>query len=272
MNKIFDGKKESLIIREQLKEYFEKFDVSPTLGIIQVGDDRLSNIFINEKIKFAKYIGVNVELKKFPSGFENLETEIDNYNKDDNIDAFLLQLPLVGIRNSKIYLEKIDYKKDIDCLTGYNYSKVLLGEYKVAPGVFLAFRYIFEKLNIENKVHILIVGEGFVGRLIINYLSLYKFNITIVDKFVGDISKYSKYADVIVFTAGISFLISKNDIKKGAYCINIGASADFSGKVFGGISNDVIDIAGFFVPSVGGIGPMTVAMLFQTLKKFVEGI
>ena len=272
MNKIFDGKKESLAVRDKLKRYFEKFDISPTLGIIQVGDDKLSNIFISEKMKFAKYIGVNVELKKFPSGFKNLETEIDNYNRDDKIDAFLLQLPLIGISNSKRYLEKIDYKKDIDALTGYNYSKVLLGEYKVAPGVFLAFKYIFEKLNVENNFHILIVGEGFVGRLILNYLSLYKFNITIVDKFAEDISKYSKVADVIIFTAGVSLVISKDDIKKGAYCINIGASADFSGKVLGGISDDVIDIAGFFVPSIGGIGPMTVAMLFSNLKEILESV
>ena len=107
MNEIFDGKKESLILKDQLRDYFSKLSIVPTLGIIQVGDDRLSNVFINEKIKFANYIGVNTKLEKLPSGSSNLGSILDKFNKDKYINAFLLQLPLVGIESEKLYLNKI---------------------------------------------------------------------------------------------------------------------------------------------------------------------
>lgn len=270
MNEIFDGKKEALILKDQLRDYFSKLSIVPTLGIIQVGDDRLSNVFINEKIKFANYIGVNTKLEKLPSGSSNLGSILDKFNKDKYINAFLLQLPLVGIESEKLYLNKILPSKDIDCLTDTNYSKVLFGDYIVAPGVFLAFKYVFDKLNIPKDFNILVVGAGFVGRLIVNYLISEKFNITIVDKFVLDISKYSKVADVIIFAAGISSLISKDIVKNGVYCINIGAAADFSGHILGGISDDVIAVSKFFVPTIGGIGPLTVAMLFSNLRVMIN--
>lgn len=270
MNKVFDGKKSALYFEKSLSHYFSKLDKSPTLGIIQVGDDRLSNIFINEKIKFAKKIGVNINLKKFSEGFKGLDKEIIIFNKDPNISAFLLQLPLVGIKNSKMFLEKIVPTKDIDCLVSTNYSKALMGDSIITPGVFTAFRYIFEKLNIPKDSHILIIGGGFVGKLILNYLSDRKFNVTIVDKFVSQISEYSKSSDVIISSANVSSIVSRKDVKDGGYFINIGAASNFDGKIMGGITDDVIDKAKFFVPSIGGIGPLTVAMLFYNLKSIID--
>jgi methylenetetrahydrofolate dehydrogenase (NADP+)/methenyltetrahydrofolate cyclohydrolase len=266
MNKLFDGKKEALIIKDIIKKNIS--DRVLTLGILQIGDDYMSNIFIREKMKFAKEVGININYQKIQkSDSTTLDYYIDKFNSDNNINAYLIQLPLVGIKDKNYFLEKINKDKDIDCLTSINYAKVLLGNYTFAPGVYLAFRYIFKKLNVDKSSNILIVGGGFVGRSIANYLILEKYNVFIVDRYIEDISLYSKLSDVIIFSAGVSNVIKKQDIKDNSILINIGASANLDDTFEGGISEDTIDKAKFFVPIKGGIGPMTIAMLFKSLSE-----
>ncbi len=265
-DKIFDGKAESLIIKKEVKDYLKKKNVSPTLGIIQVGDDKLSKIFIREKIKFAKDIGVAVVYHQFEEGYPYLKEEIERFNEDNNIDVFLVQLPLVGL-NDKTILDNVSPTKDIDCLTSTNYTKLLSGKYAYSPGVYYAFLYIFKKCKLPKSAHILVIGSGFVGFPISDYLIQNKYNVTVLDKYAekGDISNFSKLSDMVIFTAGVSSVIKKDDVKKGSFLINIGQSANFDGSVSGGIDDDCIEKSSFFVPSRGGIGPLTVAMLFKNL-------
>ena len=266
MNKLFDGKKEALAVKDIIKKNIA--GRSLTLGIIQVGDDHMSSVFIREKMKFAKDVGVNINYKKIQAG-ESIELDfyIDKFNNDKDIDAYLVQLPLIGIENKNDFLEKIHPDKDIDCLTSSNYSKLLLGDYIFAPGVYLAFRYIFEKLNVDKSSNILVVGGGFVGRSIANYLILGKHNVSVINRYVEDVFLYSKFSDVIIFSAGVSNVIKKENVKDNSILINIGASANLDGTFEGGISEDTIDKSRFFVPVKGGIGPMTVAMLFKSLSE-----
>jgi methylenetetrahydrofolate dehydrogenase (NADP+)/methenyltetrahydrofolate cyclohydrolase len=262
-DKIFNGKIESLKIKEELiKSLYNK---KRTLGIIQLGDDRMSNIFIKEKIKFAKDINVNIVYQKLESGSKQLESYINKFNEDENIDAYLIQLPLLGIKDSSYFLNKIDPKKDIDCLTIVNYSNLLIGNYKLSPGVYSAFIYIFDKLKLDKSANILIVGGGFVGTSIANYLIRNKYNITLLDKYSKDLKAFSRKSDMVIFCAGIGDILEKNDVKENSILINIGASANLDGTFSGGISESTIDKSKFFVPVKGGIGPMTVAMLFNNL-------
>ncbi len=261
MNKIFDGKKESLKVKEDLKNRLKK---NLNIGIIQLGDDANSNIFIRQKINFAKDIGVNVNLSKFPEGYKDLGNIIDEFNKDKELSAYIIQLPLLGYKNLNI-LNNINENKDIDCLNKINYAKVLVGEYSFAPGVFRAFLYILNQTDISKDMNILIIGGGFVGRLIANYLISNNYNVTVLDKYSKDISLYLGICDVIILATGLKEQIKKEQIKKDSYIINIGASSDFEGNIISGIEDDCIDKTKFFVPLKGGIGPMTVAMLFYNL-------
>ena len=106
MNKLFDGKKEALAVKDIIKKNIA--GRSLTLGIIQVGDDHMSSVFIREKMKFAKDVGVNINYKKIQAG-ESIELDfyIDKFNNDKDIDAYLVQLPLIGIENKNDFLEKI---------------------------------------------------------------------------------------------------------------------------------------------------------------------
>jgi methylenetetrahydrofolate dehydrogenase (NADP+)/methenyltetrahydrofolate cyclohydrolase len=264
--KIFDGRAEALIIKEEINSYLKKKNISPTLGIIQVGDDRFSNIFIREKIKFAQDLGINIVYQKLDKGYNNLVAEIEKFNKDANIKAFLVQLPIVGLEDT-VVLDNISPDKDIDCLTKTNYTKLLSGEYIFSPGVYSAFLYIFKKCKLPKSSHILVIGSGFVGLPISNYLIQNKYNVTVLDKYAekGDIINFSKLSDMVIFTAGVSSVIKKNDIKEGSFLINIGQSANFDGSISGGIDEDCIEKSSLFVPSKGGIGPLTVAMLFRNL-------
>ncbi len=265
-NKIFDGKVESLSIKEEIRGYINSNNISPTLGIIQVGDDKLSNIFIREKIKFAQDVGVKIVYHKFEKGYNKLLDAINQFNNDIKIDAFIVQLPLVGLSDNTV-LDNISPNKDIDCLTSINYNKLILGESLFYPGVYSAFLYIFKKCKLPKSSHILVIGSGFVGLPISNYLVRNKYNVTVLDRYAkqNDISKFSKLSDMIVFTAGVSNVIRKDDVKEGSFLINIGQSANFDGSISGGIDNNAISKSRFFVPSKGGIGPLTVAMLFKNL-------
>ncbi|MHB8362419.1 MAG: tetrahydrofolate dehydrogenase/cyclohydrolase catalytic domain-containing protein, partial [Patescibacteria group bacterium] len=203
---------------------------------------------------------------KLDKGYNKLVAEIEKFNKDANIKAFLVQLPIVGLEDTAV-LDNISPDKDIDCLTKTNYNKLLSGDYTFSPGVYLAFLHIFKKCNLPKKSHILVIGSGFVGLPISNYLIQNKYNVTILDKYAEkeDISKFAKLSDMVIFTAGVSSMIKKEDVKEGAFLINIGQSANFDGSISGGIDEDCISKSSFFVPAKGGIGPLTVAMLFRNL-------
>lgn len=264
---IFNGKQVSLQLKKNIRDTILRHKYNLTLGIIQVGDDAMSFKFIKSKIQFAYEVNVNVVYKKFPESYPYLSDVIDQFNLDPSINGYLIQLPIVGL-NDKNFLNKIDPLKDIDCLTQENYKKLFLPNPKFIPGVFLAFKHIFEHLNVNSNMKVLLIGKGFVGKPILHYFQSVGYKVDVVDKDnTKDLKNYSSSADIIIFTAGVSNLIGKNNIKKDTFLINIGASANFDGSISGGISDDVASIAEFFVPSIGGIGPLTIAMLFENLIK-----
>ena len=262
---VFDGKKISLQLKEKIRDTIQWHKYKLTLGIIQIGNDAMSFKFIKSKIQFAYDVNVNVVYKKFPESYPYLADVIDEFNLDPNIDGYLIQLPIVGL-NEKYFLNRINTSKDIDCLTEENYKKLFLPNPKFIPGVFLAFTHIFENLNVNSDMKVLLVGKGFVGKPILYYLQNIGYKVDVIDKNnTNDLKNYSSGADIIIFTAGVSNLISKDDVKNGAFLINIGASANFHGSISGGISDNAASNARLFVPSIGGVGPLTVAMLFENL-------
>lgn len=239
--KILDGKKLSQKILNNLKKEIEKKQLRLKLAIVLVGEDQNSKIFIKQKEKACKLVGIDFELFKFSSQIPEakLLKEVEAIVNDDFISGIVIQLPLPEKLNTEEILKSIPKEKDIE---GFISSKE-------SPVVCAIVRILKEyKISLKNK-KIVLIGKGIlVGQPVADWLK--KQNLS----FSG--IKDIKQADLIVSGVGEPNLIKGEMIKKGVVIIDVGGDVDLE---------TVSKKAGYLTPTPGGIGPMTVACLLKNL-------
>lgn len=243
---LIDGKK----ISEEIKSTLRGDGLK--LAIVQVGDDENSNKFIRQKIKFAEDIGAKTRLYKLP---ENITTaklrqkmaEISHIKENNGV---ILQLPLPSHIKTQYVLNGIIPGKDVDVLSLRSFGG------KVLAPVVGAVKLIFEKYNIDIKnKNIVIVGAGrLVGKPVANWLMNQNASFTVVDKYTEDLKFYTLAADIIISGVGKKNLITADMIKSGVIVIDVGD-----------VAPEVAKKSSLFTPTPGGLGPLTVAMVFKNL-------
>ncbi len=273
--KILDGKKLSQKILTTLKNEIEKKESSSKLKlrlvVIQIGKNPISEIFIRQKEKKAKEIGIDFKLYKFDKSisFEKLKSEIGKIVKSPFNSGIVIQLPLPKKFDCQEILNFIPLEKDIDILSEKAKINFYFGNSRIQPPVLEAIIHFFKKykINIKGK-YIVVLGMGrLVGQPFISWLVREKATFSAVEKFFPDISFFTKKADILISGIGKPEIIKAGMIKKGAVLIDAGASF-IRGKIKGDVDfKTVSKKAGLFAPATGGIGPLTVAFL---LKNIVE--
>lgn len=228
------------------------------LAIVQVGNDPVSTLYVRKKQEMADELGVKTEVI-YTSACNVLST-IDLLNKDKEVQGIIVQLPLPESLSKEEVLKKIDINKDVD---GFYY--ILGQEFNTYPPTILAIYEMLKQYNTHpNKI--LIVGSGFlVGKPLKKFLDEKKIDCEILKKDDPDYDKKLKDSDTVVVATGGGRIFNESDFKKGAVVIDASTIAD-EGKVKGDV---VIDKAEFIniSPVPGGVGPVTVMMLF---KNFFE--
>lgn len=259
--KEFDGRKIRDDILLLLKNKISIMSKKPTLAVVLVGNSPVSEKYVQLKQKFAKKIGVNFVLIKFDRKTTQkiITNKILALNDDNSIDGIMIQIPLPEHINRDEVILTVDRNKDVDGL----YTCLGLESSVKSPIVFAVLKAIkMSKKNIK-KSNIVIVGCGFlVGKPLYNYFTKISKKVMVVDTNTPNPQNITKKADIIISAVGKPNFIKKNMVKKNVVLIDAGTS-EVNGDLLGDIDPKVFDIASYYTPVPGGIGPVTIAMLLQ---------
>ena len=269
--KTLDGKKLSEGILGNLKKEIKKRKLRLRLAVVQVGENPVSQIFINQKKKACERVGVDFKLYKLPAKINTSEfrKEIEKIAKNSANSGVIIQLPLPKKFLPEIFLNLIPEEKDIDCLSEKSLGKFYQGTLKILPPTVQGILYFFKNYKIKLKgKNVVIVGAG---RLVGNPLALRllqkKATISVLNEFTVDAPFFIKKADILISGVGKPNLITGRMVKKGAVVIDAGTSLK-KGELTGDVElKSVFKKASYITPVPGGVGPMTVACLIENLVK-----
>ena len=287
--KLIDGKKISEKVLDEIK-----FSVRnrvknnlkiPHLAAILVGDDGASKTYVNSKIKACEKVGFKSSLFKFDDSISEIEllNQIKNINENDDIDGFIVQLPLPKHINQEVILNKVSPAKDVDGFHPNNYGKMTLGIDTFIPATPAGIVELIERSEIqtEGKKCLVIGRSQIVGRPISILLSQNKSfgnsTVTVAHSRSKDLEKLCLDSDIIISAIGIPEFIKGNMIKKGSSIIDVGITRvdDLSSpngyRIVGDVDfKSVSNTVGYITPVPGGVGPMTIAMLLKNTLKACE--
>lgn len=242
-----------------------------SLGVIQIGENKVSEVYINEKRKAAKKIGVNFNHYKFPDTISksDLSGEIKRFSDD----GLIVQLPIKGRLNTQEVLNLIPFEKDIDVLSEVSLGRFYTGNLDILPPVTGAVDKILSDQNIDLRGKVLgVVGPGrLVGKPTLVYGLKKGASLVSIDENTSNPEKLISKADVLVTGVGRPNLIKKEMVKEGSVIIDAGTSKE-SGRVLGDVDlENVKEKVSLVTPVPGGVGPLTVVSLLENLIKRKNG-
>jgi methylenetetrahydrofolate dehydrogenase (NADP+)/methenyltetrahydrofolate cyclohydrolase len=275
---ILDGKALAASIKQSLSarvKALQSNGVTPGLGTILVGNDPGSLSYVAGKHRDCKEVGINsirVDLKADATESDVLAA-LKDLNSAKECSGYIVQLPLPQGINTQKVLEAIDPAKDADGLHPLNLGRLVAGYSAPLP---CTPRGIVELIN-HYKIplfgaEVVVIGRGLtVGRPLGLLLNRKQENATVTLTHTGtkDLAAHTKRADIIVAAIGSPHFLKAGDVKSGATVLDVGISRTASGLV-GDIDPGVIEVAAFFAPMPGGVGPMTRAMLLTNVVEACE--
>ena len=279
MAEILDGLSVSHKIKQEIKEEVTKIVQSgkkvPHLAAILVGENGASKAYVNSKVKDCKEVGFTSSLLKFPDTIcENeLLEEIKKLNENEEIDGFIVQLPLPkGIDQEKIIMA-IDPKKDVDGFHPENFGKMALEMDSLLPATPFGIMQLLERYNIDTKgKKCVVIGRSrIVGRPMSILMSAKGTDatVTLIHSHTPNIEEYTQKADIIIVALGIPNYLKGDMIKEGAVVIDVGITrvnddSERGYHLVGDVDFEACEKkASFITPVPGGVGPMTRAMLMK---------
>ena len=279
MAEILDGLSVSQKIKQEIKEEVTKIVQSgkkaPHLAAILVGENGASKAYVNSKVKDCKEVGFTSSLLKFHDTIcENeLLEEIKKLNANEEIDGFIVQLPLPkGIDQEKIIMA-IDPKKDVDGFHPENFGKMALEMDSLLPATPFGIMQLLERYNIETKgKKCVVIGRSrIVGRPMSILMSAKGTDatVTLIHSHTPNIEEYTQKADIVIVALGIHNYLKGDMIKEGAVVIDVGITrvnddSERGYHLVGDVDFEACEKkASFITPVPGGVGPMTRAMLMK---------
>jgi methylenetetrahydrofolate dehydrogenase (NADP+)/methenyltetrahydrofolate cyclohydrolase len=278
--RVLDGEALATRIREELSERVRELKgagVQPGLGSILVGDHGPSARYVEMKHQDSAQIGIASIHAHLPADTseEELHATIARFNADPEVDAYLVQLPLPGGLDEEAALLAVDPDKDVDGLHPVNLGRLVMG----ADGPISCTPAGIQALLVANGVpiegrHVVIIGRGLtIGRPLALLLALKRPHanaaVTVVHTGVPDLGDHTRRADILVAAAGQAGLVTPDMVKPGAAVV--GAGTSWEGKrVLSDVDESVAEVAGWLTPRLGGVGPMTRAMLLSNAVRAAE--
>ena len=280
--KIIDGKKVSNEVLDEIKlavQNRKKLKLKiPHLAAVLVGDDGPSQTYVNSKIRACDRVGFESSLFQFDKSITENELifEIEKINVNDDIDGFIVQLPLPKGINQENILNKVLPKKDVDGFNPINYGKMALGIETFLPATPAGIIELIKRYSIDLKgKKCLVIGRSqIVGRPISILLSQNKIfgnaTVTVAHSRSNNLKEICLDSDMIISAIGIPEFIKEDMIRPGSIIIDVGicrVKDDKSLKgyrIVGDVDFDsVYDKVSLITPVPGGIGPMTISMLLK---------
>ena len=266
---IIDGKLVSTELKNAIKKQIETYKIKPKLVVIQVGNNEASNVYIKQKIKCADAIGAICVHEKLD---ENITTSelinlINSLNQDESVNGMIVQLPLPKHIDEYAVLNTIIPSKDVDGLTEINAGKLACskpGLISCTPnGVIKLLKYY--NIEIEGKKVVIVGRSNLVGKPLINLFLMENATVTCCHSKTVDLKHFTLDADILVVAVGKPKLINADMVKEGAVVIDVGINRLETGLCGDVDFENVSKKASYITPVPGGVGAMTVAMLYNNL-------
>ena len=268
---IIDGKKTAAELREELKkkvaELRSTHNAVPGVTVILVGEDPASKIYVKNKEKFAKEIGMNSEVIRYPADTEEkvVLNKIKELNEDKKISGILVQLPLPKHIDKKKVIETILPGKDVDGFHPMNVGNLSSGYDSSIPCTPLGCSLLLKKAekNLSGK-HAVVIGRANLnGKPMTQLLLKENCTVTVTHSKTKDLKAECLRADIIIAAVGIPKLVKGDWVKKDAIVIDVGINKTDSGIVGDVDFDQVSKVAKAITPVPGGVGPMTIACLLS---------
>ena len=268
---IIDGKKTAAELREELKkkivELKSTYNAVPGLTVILVGEDPPSKIYVKNKEKFAKEVGMNSEVIRYPENVEEkvVLNKIIELNNDKKVSGILVQLPLPKHIDKRKVIESILPGKDVDGFHPVNVGNLSSGYESSIPCTPLGCYLLLKKVekNLSGKHAVMIGRSNLNGKPMTQLLLKENCTVTITHSKTKNLKTECLRADIIIAAVGIPKLVKGDWVKKGAIVIDVGINKTDLGLVGDVDFDEVSKVAKAITPVPGGVGPMTIACLLN---------
>ncbi len=279
---ILDGKKVSNDIKKEIaaevagmKSRGEKV---PHLAAVIVGNDGASLTYVASKVKSCELVGFESTMVRLPHTTSELELlfKIKELNANENIDGFIIQLPLPPQINTQKVLMAVDPSKDVDGFHPENFGKMALDMSTFIPATPFGILELLERYNVQTKgKHTVVIGRShIVGRPMSILMGRKGWpgnsTVTLTHSETKNITQITSQADIIISALGVPNFLKAEMVKEGAVIIDVGITrvpdeTSLKGyKITGDVDfENVSKKASFITPVPGGVGPMTIAMLLK---------
>jgi len=275
MANIIDGKSIAAKIRESIKTEVEQLKVKhnlvPGLSVILVGDDPASQVYVRNKERACKEVGMNSNVLRLSADTteQELLDIIEKLNHDDTVHGILVQLPLPKHINEDKIINAISPEKDVDGFHPFNCGMLLTGHADMEPCTPKGIIKLIEETgqSIAGKNAVVIGRSNIVGKPIAIMLLQRHATVTIAHSRTQNLAEIARNADILVVAIGKPHFIDGNYVKEGAVVIDVGTTR-VNDKLCGDVKFDeVAEKAGYITPVPGGVGPMTITMLLENTLK-----
>ncbi|MCY3967943.1 MAG: bifunctional 5,10-methylenetetrahydrofolate dehydrogenase/5,10-methenyltetrahydrofolate cyclohydrolase [bacterium] len=251
--------------------------ITPTLGTLLVGDDGPSANYVAMKHRDSAELQMGSREVHLPSTATQADVDavVDDFNSDPSVDAYIMQYPFPAHLNYEAALMRVLPEKDADGLHPVNLGKLVQGVDAPLSCTPKGIQLLLEHYDvpIEGR-HVVIIGRGLtIGRPLANLLSLKRKEanaaVTVVHTGVGDISKYTRNADILIAAAGSPSIVTPQMVKPNAAVVAAGVSF-VNNKLVSDVDATVAEVAGWLSPRIGGVGPMTRVVLMSNTVAAAE--
>ena len=274
---IIDGKKEAALLREEIKkeilEIKKKINKSPGLSVILIGDSAPSQIYVKNKEKNSREVGITSEVIKYAKEVKESDIlkKIEELNNNVNVSGILVQLPLPDHINKEKIINAIKPSKDVDGFHPINVGNLSSGYKAIVPCTPLGCLLLIKKVekSLTGKHAVIIGRSNLNGKPMAQLLLKEDCTVSIVHSKTKDLKSVCQKADILVAAVGIANLIKADWVKKESIIIDVGINK-VADKIVGDVDfEQVKNKVKAITPVPGGVGPMTIACLLKnTLECF----
>ena len=276
---IIDGKKEAQLLRNEVKKEIEsiksKSNKVPGLTVILIGDYAPSQIYVKNKEKNAKEVGINSEIVRYSKEVSEQEVlkKIKELNNKDDVSGILVQLPLPPQINKEKIINTINPTKDVDGFHPINVGNLSSGYNAIVPCTPLGCLFLIKKIepNLSGKHAVIIGRSNLNGKPMAQLLLKENCTVTIVHSKTKNLKTECLNADILVAAVGVANLVKSDWVKKDVIVIDVGINK-VGDKIVGDVEfNTVKEKAKAITPVPGGVGPMTIACLLKNTLECFKG-
>jgi len=276
---IIDGKKEAELLRHEVKKEIDSLKLKnnkvPGLTVILIGDFAPSQIYVKNKEKKAKEVGINSEVVRYPKEVSEQEIlkKIKELNDNNAVSGILVQLPLPSQINKEKIINAINPLKDVDGFHPVNVGNLSSGYHATVPCTPLGCLFLIKKTesNLSGKHAVIIGRSNLNGKPMAQLLLKENCTVTIVHSKTKDLKIECLKADILVAAVGVPNLVKGDWVKKDAIVIDVGINK-VGDKIVGDVDFDnVKDKVRAITPVPGGVGPMTIACLLKNTLECFKG-